>query len=120
MGSDSKEKDQRKIGANDIKLLAVIFAIGIAGMLILHFFKGDTGRTVRITANGTEYTYELDDDREIAVETDLGTNIVVIEEGFVYVREADCPDKICVHHVRINKTGETIVCLPHRLVVEII
>ena len=120
MGSNSEYKDQRKIGANDIKLLVVILAIGIAGMLVLHFCKGDTGKTVRITANGTEYTYDLDEDREIAVETDLGTNIVVIEDGFVYVREADCPDKICVHHVRISRVGETIVCLPHRLVVEII
>ena len=120
MGSNSEEKDQRKIGANDIKLLVAILAIGMAGMLILYFFKGDTGQTVRITADGTEYAYDLDDDREIKVETGLGTNVVVIEEGFVYVREADCPDKICVHHVRISRTSETIVCLPHRLVVEII
>ncbi|MCR5800175.1 MAG: NusG domain II-containing protein [Lachnospiraceae bacterium] len=120
MGSNSEEKDQRKIGANDIKLLVMILAIGIACMLALHFFKGDTGQTVRITANGTEYIYDIDNDREIDVETDLGTNIVVIEGGSVYVREADCPDRICVHHVRINRTGETIVCLPHRLVVEII
>ena len=34
--------------------------------------------------------------------------------------DADCPDKLCVKTGRISKTGETIVCLPHRVVVEII
>ena len=33
--------------------------------------------------------------------------------------EADCPDKICVNTGKISKIGETIVCLPHRVVVEI-
>ena len=33
--------------------------------------------------------------------------------------EADCPDKLCVHQKAIERTNETIVCLPHKVVVEI-
>jgi hypothetical protein len=33
--------------------------------------------------------------------------------------EADCPDKLCVQEKAVSKNGETIVCLPHRVVVEI-
>ena len=48
-----------------------------------------------------------------------GTNHIVIQDNAVYMPDADCPDKLCVHTGTIHKTGETIVCLPHRVVVEI-
>jgi len=38
----------------------------------------------------------------------------------VDVIEADCPDKICVKHTNIKNAGETIICLPHKLVIEIV
>ena len=35
------------------------------------------------------------------------------------MKEADCPDKYCVKQGKIKNVGETIVCLPHKVVVEI-
>ena len=35
------------------------------------------------------------------------------------ISEASCPDKICVNHKRIQKSGETIICAPNKVVVEI-
>ena len=35
------------------------------------------------------------------------------------MKEANCPDKLCIHQGKISKNGETIVCLPHGLIVEI-
>jgi len=35
------------------------------------------------------------------------------------VTDADCPDRLCVKQRAISKQGETIVCLPHRLIVKI-
>ncbi|KAI4447103.1 hypothetical protein C823_001622 [Eubacterium plexicaudatum ASF492] len=32
---------------------------------------------------------------------------------------ADCPDQLCVHQKAISGQGETIVCLPNKIVVEI-
>ncbi len=46
-------------------------------------------------------------------------NIVVIERGETFVAEANCPDKICVNHSEIGNVGESIICLPHKLIVEI-
>ena len=48
-----------------------------------------------------------------------GINSITIRNGSVLVSDADCPDKLCVKMGRINRAGETIVCLPHRVVVEI-
>ena len=35
------------------------------------------------------------------------------------MKEADCPDQICRKHKAIDKSGETIVCLPHKVVIEV-
>ncbi len=48
-----------------------------------------------------------------------GSNTIKIEGGGVTVTDADCPDGYCVSHVKISNEGETIVCLPHRLVIKI-
>ena len=50
----------------------------------------------------------------------LGTNKVRIESDGVYMENANCPDKLCVHQGRISKTGQSIICLPNKIIVEIV
>ncbi|MCM1567900.1 MAG: NusG domain II-containing protein [Roseburia sp.] len=78
------------------------------------------GKYLRIIIDGELYgEYSLEADRKILVQEVYGSNDVVIQEGTVFVEEADCPDKYCVKHHAIDRVNETIVCLPHRLVLEI-
>ena len=49
-----------------------------------------------------------------------GYNLVSITDGVVVMEAADCRDQICVQHKPISSKGESIICLPHRLVVEIV
>lgn len=58
-------------------------------------------------------------DETFTISTDLGTNIVVIENGKVGISDADCPDKLCVKDGFISNPGEMLVCLPHKVVVEV-
>ena len=53
------------------------------------------------------------------METPEGYNIVEIKDGWADVIEADCRDGLCADQKRVHKTGETIVCLPHKMVVTI-
>lgn len=46
-------------------------------------------------------------------------NLLYVSEAAVLMEEADCKDQICVHHKPVSSVGESIICLPHRLVVEI-
>lgn len=55
----------------------------------------------------------------IPIETEYGYNLMEIGDEEVRVIEASCPDKIDVHQGYISKVGETIVCLPNKLVIEI-
>lgn len=84
-------------------------------------FQGKSGAEVRVSVNNKEYgTYSLDKDQTITICEDDWENILVIKDGRASMTKADCPDKICVNHAAISKKGETIVCLPHKVVVEVI
>lgn len=48
-----------------------------------------------------------------------GRNILIIENGKARIESASCPDLICAKHKPIDQVGDTIVCLPNRLVIEI-
>ena len=58
--------------------------------------------------------------RDIVIETAYGSNTVHVEPGAVSVSEADCPDQICVKMGTLTtEGGMPLVCMPHRLIVEI-
>lgn len=102
-----------------ILAVAVLAAVVISG---LYFWiggrnKAETeGGILEITIDGELYgNFSLNEDREIAVTSSYGNNTVVIEQGRAYMKEADCPDKICEGMREIAGDGEIICCLPHRL-----
>ena len=75
-----------------------------------------------INHNGKETgLYPLSEDREIRIKDKIGkiTNVVCIKDGQVYMKKADCPDQICVKQGRKSKDGESITCLPNKVVVEV-
>ena len=105
---------------NDIilisSLLLILFIVGLCFM----FIRGE-GNTVTVTVDGNSFgTYRLDENRTVEIRTgDNGENlnVLVIEDGRAYVKTATCPDGICASHRPIYRNGESIVCLPHRVVI---
>lgn len=55
----------------------------------------------------------------IDIKSKDGMNTIKIIDGKVEMIEADCSDKVCINFGAISKVGETIVCLPHKVVVSI-
>lgn len=47
-------------------------------------------------------------------------NIIEVAEGAIRVADATCPDRVCVHQGFIADDTLPIVCLPHRLTIQII
>lgn len=43
-------------------------------------------------------------------------NVMEIREGKAFMRSATCRDQICVNMGAISREGETITCLPHKVV----
>lgn len=111
--------ESKKKIKNDLLLAAALFAAAALAFLIFYFTRSE-GNTVSIIINGVKtegYSLQQNIEKEIICEN--GKNILVIENGEAYMKSADCPDKICVSHRPIKHNGETIVCLPHRLVIEV-
>ena len=115
-----KPEKEKLISIGDIVLLVAVILLCTVVTVLLVASRED-GLEVEIVSDGEVLkTMELKKDAKYEVVTDRGTNLVVIEDGQVVVMEADCPDKVCVNHKPVSMTGETIICLPHKLVIEIV
>lgn len=101
--------------------LALIFALLLAAALLyLALRPGEAGGWAVVTVDGAEVgRYRLTEDRVVTIGKD-DYNVLEIAHGAAAVTEANCGDHTCVRMGKISRTGETIVCLPHRLVVEIV
>lgn len=102
-------------------IIGVILVVAVAGLLVIQSVR-EEGAQVVITWNGeVDGTYPLDENQTFVFEGESGGyNVVTIEDGFVFMEEANCPDQICVKHKPLNQTADPIVCLPNKLVVEVI
>ena len=104
----------------DIAIVAVMLCIAALSFLCLKYAVGQ-GNYVTISVDSkTVCSLPLSENTKYDVVKDSKvTNTVVIENGFAYVDYADCPDKICSKHKKINRSGESIVCLPNKVVVTV-
>lgn len=102
---------------NDLMLAAAVLLAAAAVWLLTR--PGATGAWVVVTVDGVETgRYALAEDRTVTIgEADY--NVLEISGGQAAVTEANCGDHTCVRTGWISREGETIVCLPHHLVVRI-
>ncbi len=104
---------------NDIILLAAILIIAA----LIWFFVRTTrseGAVAVVTIDGEIFgTYPLNKNAEIRIGDDGHYNILVIKDGAAEITEASCPDKLCVHQGKVKYDGQSIICLPNKVVVEI-
>lgn len=104
---------------HDILFIAVLLFLCAAAALGLYVFRED-GDTVTVSIDGQLYAeYPLTEDRVVELISDGGFNRLIIEDGYAYVEEASCPDGICSSHRPISHNGESIICLPNKVVIEI-
>ena len=102
----------------------VLLAAGSAALLLLRP-AGAEHPVARIALDG-ELVREIDltgVDKPFffTVEGPAGlTNTILVEPGRIRVSEADCPDQICVHQGFISDGTTPIVCLPTKLIIQII
>lgn len=57
-------------------------------------------------------------EREITLSGDLGDNVILVSNGRIEMKSADCPDKLCVNHGELKSSSSPIVCLPNKVVIK--
>ncbi|MBP3703179.1 MAG: NusG domain II-containing protein [Lachnospiraceae bacterium] len=124
----------------DFFLLTALLLTGVVLTIIIYMPSHASGNYVQIRQNGKLIKeVPLSDNRKFLFyenhtmtdtldpastsattkENPSPINVIVIENGEVFMQEADCPDKACVRQGKIRQSGEAIICLPHQLTVEI-
>ena len=105
----------------DIILLAGILLSAFLLWIVPYLMNKNTPEVVKVIQDGHEIAaYSLLEDRiESIPYGDENYNLLLISNGQVSVSDADCPDKLCVHQHSISRNGESIICLPHKLVIQI-
>ena len=119
--SPEKTTKKRKL-RNDLILIGALIAVLVLVGLAVWLLRGE-GDTVVVEVDGKVYgTYALSVYRTVEIRTGDGgeeLNLLVIEGGRARVETATCPDGICAAHRPISREGESIVCLPHKVVITV-
>lgn len=82
------------------------------GLTAYIYQDGQLIETIDLHAVTTPYTFTIP-------APDGGSNTVEVRPDTIGIIDADCPDKLCVSTGFVNSTLLPIVCLPHRIVIEL-
>lgn len=115
------ERDNKRLNLILVLAIAAVASVGlVATRLMGANTNADTATVVIRDGEQNVYELPLNQNTTKTVTTDLGTNLIEIKDGRVHVEEADCPNQDCVHQGWVDAAGEQIVCLPHKLTVDIV
>ena len=105
---------------NDMLLILAVTVLA-GGIWIFNILTRETGAEVIVSVAGEEIcTLPLGEDAEMLIGEGAWQNRLVISGGEASISEASCPDKVCVNSGSIRFDGQTIVCLPHKVVVSVV
>ena len=110
-------------GKANIVVGAIVGLVLVAAIVLYALMQAGGGTSMKaIVHDGDGGVHELSlaENQERAITTSLGTNVVIVEGGAVYVREADCENQDCVHQGKVSAPGKQIICLPHKLWIEVV
>ncbi len=115
-------KNGGRLFRNDIIFIVALLLIVSGFGLCFYLLRGE-GDKVVVTVDGKKFgTYSLAEDVTVEIRTGEQkdeVNVLVIKDGEAYVETATCPDGICAGHKPISREGESIVCLPHKVVITV-
>ena len=98
---------------------ATVFLLGAAGSAIM---LNTPKKNVALIKRDNKILYSIDlktaEDKTFDIKYSGSVNTIEIKDGRIRVKDADCPDKVCVKTGWLSSSAIPIVCLPHHLVIE--
>lgn len=100
----------------DFVIVASVVMLVVLCLVVMIVFPKNSGNQVVIKQNNEiVYSQSIYQDGTF----DTGTNVIEIKDGVVFVESANCKNQVCVKTGKICKKGESIICLPNKVIVEI-
>lgn len=99
----------------------LIIAVVLLFLCLLFDMFHRKGNIVRVDMDGIVHEYDLETNQNIILDNRNGNvNEIVIKDGEVYVSSSNCLNQNCVRHNPISRNGEMIVCIPHKVVIQVL
>ena len=105
----------------DIIIIALALLAALALYLVSQVSLGAEASVVVVTVDGEEVLRKplaMENRYEIA-QDDGSLNVIRVEDGAVFMEEANCRDGLCIRQGKMRNGAKTIVCLPHKVVVQL-
>lgn len=103
----------------DLILVLFIISASLIAMLCIQLFSKKGNVAYVYIDNRLVDTISLNSACEKEYTTDDGSNRVTVKDNSIRIEAADCPDQVCVNMGFKDRDGETITCLPHKLIIEV-
>lgn len=106
-----------------ILILLILILIFVSLGFVAKNEVGLENKTIEISINNKVYkTIKLNQNYEskIEIKNEYGYNLIYIHDGGVQILDADCNDKIGIKMGFIDKKGQVLACLPHKLIIKIL
>lgn len=112
----------------DVLLVGLIVVIALVFLIPRWFFEDLSEKNhinnplvanIKVDGKLVRSVELTEEEQIIEIETEDGLNILKVHDYGIEMIEADCPDQLCLTFGFVKRAGGTIVCLPHKMIVEI-
>lgn len=109
----------------DIVIIILLIILSFTPHFILgsKLYKNYSSTYVSIKVSGKLYDNiplsSFKGEKIIDINTSKGSNKILIRNNTIKIIDADCKDELCIKQGEISKVSQTLVCLPHELIIEI-
>lgn len=104
---------------NKIAIIVLAIIVILSFVSIIYFNTTDGGYAFIYQDDNLLEILDLRKDNSYQVINNKNeiTNIIVVENGYAYMKEAKCKDHTCIHMGKIKHSNQSIVCLPNKVIV---
>jgi len=101
-------------------VIGVVWLVLFIGSMLSFRVGRQPGTTARIIdGNGVTRIVSLHENQSGTISGPAGITRFQVESGAIRITEAPCPHKHCMHLGRIHRSGEALICVPNRIVIEV-
>ena len=107
----------------DFIIIAIVTVLALS-LFALPFLR-PAGETVTVSVKSGQkteilHTCKLSESRDFEIKNNGITLKVTVGGGEVHVSHSDCDDRVCVNSGKISRSGQSIICAPAGVVINVV